>query len=592
MCGCTDGCSLAGMSVPRYELAEEEMPPRTAARFIHDHLLLDGEPQLNLASFVTTYMEEEAEKVGPVLLNVNFIDVEEYPASGEIETRCVNMIARLFNAPLDRPDAEALGVSTIGSSEAIILSVLAAKRRWKNKRVAEGKSTDHPNIVMSAAVQVCWEKAARYLEVEERYWFCKPGQYVINPKEAADLVDENTVLVVAILGTTYTGQYEDVATLNDELEKKNREAGLDVQIHVDAASGGFVAPFIRPDLVWDFRLPLVSSINVSGHKYGLSYAGVGWAIWRNKTFLPDDILFTVNYLGSPQVSFTLNFSKSAVQVIGQYYQLLRLGKAGYRAIMTNLTATSDYLAEQVLSIKDGELFELLSDIGGAGLPLVAWKLKKELKYDEFAIARDLRQRGWIVPAYTMAPKTETMKLLRVVVREDFSRDRCEAFLTDLRHTIEHLETTPKVVLDHLDNSHQANIHNKASRSEKYVPDEAFRILSLAMSNRPSSSSSRRFSIPWVWYYALISCGRRRRHHHHEKHSLSGKYGKTHGVSASCVLFSACHFAVKIGHGAKPLFLRRCVDSGFVWGTYSVKCKCEICRLLPLYSTYWVLCVKN
>lgn len=338
---------------------------------------------------------------------------------------------------------------------------------------------------MNSAVQVCWEKAARYLEVEERYWFCKPGQYVLDPKEAVELIDENTILVCAILGTTYTGQYEDVEALNNELEKKNAETGLDVHIHVDAASGGFVAPFVVPDLKWDFRLPLVCSINVSGHKYGLAYAGVGWALWRNKSFLPDEILFTVNYLGSPQVSFTLNFSKSAVQVIGQYYQLLRLGKAGYRAIMTNLTSTADYLAEEILKIDDGKRFTLLSEVNGAGLPLVAWRLTEEGKYDEFAIARTLRSRGWIVPAYTMAPHTESMKLLRVVVREDFSRERCETFLRDLKDSLKHLDETPSVVLDHQAKAHKTQTAINHKRSDK--------------------------------------------HHHHEKHSLQGKSGKTHAV---------------------------------------------------------------
>lgn len=479
------GSALAGSGIPRFEMGEEEMPARTAARFIKDDLLLDGSPSLNLASFVTTYMEEEAEQLMMQHLNVNFIDAEEYPASADIETRCVNIIARLFNAPLDNPQAEALGVSTIGSSEAIILAVLAAKRAWRIKRKAQGKDTSNPNIVMNAAVQVCWEKAARYLEVEERYWFCKPGQYVLDPQEAVDLVDENTILVCAILGTTYTGQYEDVEGLNDALEKKNQATGWDVHIHVDAASGGFVAPFVVPELKWDFRLPLVCSINASGHKYGLTYAGVGWAIWRNKSFLPEEILFTVNYLGSPQVSFTLNFSKSAVQVIGQYYQFLRLGKSGYRAIMTNLTKTADYLGQEILKLGGGDRFELLSESGGKGLPLVAWRFKNEEKYDEFTIARTLRSRGWIVPAYTMAPHTEAMKLLRVVVREDFSMERATVFLRDLRDTLKTLDDTPQVVLAHEAEKHIATNEQKHARSHK--------------------------------------------HHHKEKHSLAGKADKTHAV---------------------------------------------------------------
>jgi len=228
-----------------------------------------------------------------------------------------------------------------------------------------------------------------------------------------------------------------------------------------------VAPFVVPDLKWDFRLPLVCSINVSGHKYGLAYAGVGWAIWRDKSFLPDEILFTVNYLGSPQVSFTLNFSKSAVQVIGQYYQLLRLGRAGYTAIMTNLTSTADFLAQEIVNFDQGERFELLSEINGAGLPLVAWRLKKEGKYDEFAIARTLRSRGWIVPAYTMAPHTETMKLLRVVVREDFSMDRCHIFVRDLKDAVKQLDGTPDVVLEHQAQQHVEHAATKHKRNHKH-----------------------------------------------------------------------------------------------------------------------------
>ncbi|GJJ14075.1 hypothetical protein Clacol_008332 [Clathrus columnatus] len=437
------GSTHAGNAIPRFELGDEEIPARTAMRLVYDELLMDGTPALNLASFVTTYMEEEAEKLMMDNLSKNFIDLEEYPACGEIETRCVNIIARLFHAPLDNPNAEAVGVSTIGSSEAIILSVLAAKRRWQEARKAAGLPHDKPNIVMNSAVQVCWEKAARYLEVEERYWYCTADKYIIDPEEAVKLCDENTILVCAILGTTYTGEYEDVKAINDLLEKRNKEKGWDIHIHVDAASGGFVAPFVKPDLVWDFRLPLVCGINVSGHKYGLAYAGVGWAIWRSKQFLPDSILFTVNYLGSPQ---------SAVQVIGQYYQLLRLGKAGYHAIMSNLTRTADFLAESILAIGDGNKFVLMSQKSG----------------DEFAIARRLRARGWIVPAYTMAPHAETLKLLRVVVREDFSRHRCEIFIRDLAEAVSFLDSMPKDVIHHMAKAQQVEHRKAASKSTKWV----------------------------------------------------------------------------------------------------------------------------
>lgn len=483
------GSASARKGIPRYELADEELDPRIVKRFIADELQLDGTPALNLASFVTTYQEQEAEELMRDNLNKNFIDVEEYPSLGEIESRCVNIVARLFNAPV-KAEENALGVSTVGSSEAIILAVLAAKRLWQNARKAAGKSIEKPNLVMNAAVQVCWEKAARYLEVEERYWNTRPGKYVPEPQELVDLVDENTILVCAILGTTYTGQYEDVAAINDLLEKKNRDEGLNVHIHVDAASGGFVAPFVVPDLKWDFRNSLVCSINTSGHKYGLAYAGVGYLILRNKTFLPDEIVFTVNYLGSPQISFTLNFSKSAVQVIGSYYQMLRLGKNGYRAIMGNLTETADYLSNYIEKYQGGKLFQMISETEGRGLPLVAWQVKEGVvKWDEFALARALRAKGWIVPAYTMAPNCSHMKLVRVVVREDFSRSRCEDFIRDLDAAIKSLNEMPQEVIDHNRKHPELAPHGHSHRREKNGTHIKYQ----------------------------------------EKHSLQAKHGKTHAV---------------------------------------------------------------
>lgn len=385
----------------------------------------------SLASFVTTYMEEEAEKLMAESFSKNFIDYEEYPQSADIQNRCVSMIARLFHAPVPENGQAtgAIGTSCVGSSEAIMLAVLAMKKRWKNQRIAAGKSTDHPNIVMSAAVQVCWEKAARYFEIEEKLVYCTEERYVIDPEETVNLVDENTIGICTILGTTYTGEYEDIKAVNDLLVKK----GLDTPIHVDAASGGFVAPFVVPDLEWDFRLERVISINVSGHKYGLVYPGVGWVVWRGAEYLPKELVFNINYLGADQASFTLNFSKGASQVIGQYYQLIRLGKHGYRAIMSNLTRTADYLSDSLEALG----FIIMSKKSGEGLPLVAFRLApcedgQERNYDEFALAHQLRVRGWVVPAYTMAPNTKNLKMLRVVVREDFTRNRCDGLITDIK----------------------------------------------------------------------------------------------------------------------------------------------------------------
>lgn len=356
----------------------------------------------------------------------NFIDYEEYPQSAEIQNRCVNMIARLFNAPDNDQEANAVGTSCIGSSEAIMLGVLAMKRKWVNKRKAEGKPFDKPNLIMNSAVQVCWEKATRYFDVEEKFVYCTEDRYVLDPEEAVKLVDENTIGICVILGLTYTGEYEDIKKVNDLLVANK----LDCPIHVDAASGGFVAPFVDPSLEWDFRLEKVVSINVSGHKYGLVYPGVGWVVWRSPEFLPQELVFNINYLGADQASFTLNFSKGASHVIGQYYQMIRLGKRGYRAIMLNLTRTADYLQAQLQALG----FIIMSPGGGRSLPLVAFRLDPDAghEFDEFALAHNLRERGWVVPAYTMAPHSEKMKMMRVVVREDFSKARCDMLVQDFK----------------------------------------------------------------------------------------------------------------------------------------------------------------
>lgn len=463
-------------------------------------------PPLSSLHPSNTPQEEEAEKLMAESFSKNFIDYEEYPQSADIQNRCVSMIGRLFHAPV--PDdggdsAGAIGTSCVGSSEAIMLAVLAMKKRWKNARQKEGKSTEHPNIIMSSAVQVCWEKAARYFEVDEKLVYCTEDRYVIDPVETVDLIDENTIGICAILGTTYTGEYEDVKAVNDLLI----ERGLDTPIHVDAASGGFVAPFVVPDLEWDFRLERVVSINVSGHKYGLVYPGVGWVVWRSAEYLPKELVFNINYLGADQASFTLNFSKGASQVIGQYYQLIRLGKHGYRAIMvctpgpplpvlsltpaqSNLTRTANYLSDSLAALG----FIIMSKQSGEGLPLVAFRLtplaeghEDERNYDEFALAHQLRVRGWVVPAYTMAPHTKNLKMLRVVVREDFTRNRCDGLIADIKQCQALLESMDRESI----RKQQEFIHKHHTSGGK--------------------------------------SGGRHPKYRKEKHSLQGKTGKTHAV---------------------------------------------------------------
>ncbi|KAL3512459.1 hypothetical protein ACH5RR_025176 [Cinchona calisaya] len=446
--------------LPRFKMPESSMPKEAAYQIVNDELMLDGNPRLNLASFVTTWMEPECDKLIMSSVNKNYVDMDEYPVTTELQNRCVNMIAHLFNAPVG-DDETAVGVSTVGSSEAIMLAGLAFKRKWQAKRKAEGKPYDKPNIVTGANVQVCWEKFARYFEVELKEVKLKEGYYVMNPKEAVEMVDENTICVAAILGSTLTGEFEDVKLLNKLLTEKNEETGWDTPIHVDAASGGFIAPFLYPDLEWDFRLPLVKSINVSGHKYGLVYAGVGWVIWRSKDDLPEELVFHINYLGSDQPTFTLNFSKGSSQIIAQYYQFIRLGFEGYKSIMENCMESAKVLKE---GIEKTGLFDIVSK--DVGVPLVAFSLKDSSGYTVFQVAESLRRFGWIVPAYTMPPNAEHIAVLRVVIREDFSHGLAERLVSDIEKVLKELDALPPRLL-----TKTAHVSAVANETARVNPEE-------------------------------------------------------------------------------------------------------------------------
>ncbi|KAI9899824.1 hypothetical protein N3K66_006285 [Trichothecium roseum] len=408
--------------------SENGMAPDVAYSMIRNHLSADAIPSRNLGSFVTTQLEEKAEKLMIESLSKNIINHESYPATQDIQNRCVEIIAGLFNAPIQGSSNSAVGTSTVGSSEAILLATLAMKKHWVQKHKREGKDYSNPNMIMSSAVQVCWKKAALYFDIEERYAYCSEDRYIIDPVEAVSLVDENTIGICAILGTTYTGEYEDVEAINNLLVEQN----IDVPIHVDAASGGFVTPFLSPDLRWDFRLERVASINVSGHKYGLVYAGTGWAIWRSAEYLPQELIFSHHYLGTEQNSLTLNFSRGSSHIISQYYRLICLGRNGYRQVMLNLASTAGYLASQLEVMG---CFVVMSKRIGNGLPLVTFRLdpNQSFTFDEFKFVQELqRQGGWVVPAYTMAPRGENVKIIRVVVREDLSRPLCDILVSDMR----------------------------------------------------------------------------------------------------------------------------------------------------------------
>ena len=425
------GGRLARKPVPKNRMPEDSTFPDSAFRLIHDELLLDGSSRLNLATFVTTWMEPQAESLMAAAFDKNMIDKDEYPATAEIERRCVNIVADLFHA---QPHETAVGVSTIGSSEAVMLAGLALKWRWRERRRAAGLPTDRPNMVLGSNVQVVWEKFCRYWDVEARYVPITRDRYTITPETTLPFVDENTIAVVAILGTTFTGEYEPIKEIAEALTAHNAETGWNVPMHVDAASGGFVAPFLQPDLEWDFRLPIVKSINVSGHKYGLTYPGVGFVVWRDQEDLPEDLVFHVNYLGGDMPTFTLNFSRPGNQIVGQYYNFIRLGRAGYTRIMETLRDIAVSLSTAVAKMGP---FELLSD--GTDIPVFAFAMRDPGKYTVFDVSNRMRQYGWQLPAYTMPADAEDLAVLRVVVREGFSVDLGDKLLADLAEVVAHLE---------------------------------------------------------------------------------------------------------------------------------------------------------
>jgi glutamate decarboxylase len=423
------------LTVPRHRLARRGLLPGTALQAVRDELTLDGNARLNLATFVTTWMEPQAEQLMTECLSKNMIDKDEYPQTAELESRCVNILADLWHAPAG---GAATGCSTTGSSEACMLGGMALLWRWRERRRAVGADGSRPNLVMGANVQVCWEKFCRYWEVEPRKVPMEPGRLHLRGPEAAARCDENTIGVVAILGSTMDGSYEPVAEISAELDKLAAAGGPDVSIHVDAASGGFVAPFLQPELVWDFQVPRVTSINASGHKYGLVYPGVGWAVWRDAACLPEDLVFKVNYLGGEMPTFALNFSRSGANVAAQYYNFLRLGFEGYQRVQQACQDVALHMSGEIAKIGP---FELLTE--GHDLPVFAFRVRDDdAPFTVFDLSERLRTRGWLVPAYTFPENMTSTAVLRVVVRNGFSTDLANLLVSDLRKHVRALTMHP------------------------------------------------------------------------------------------------------------------------------------------------------
>jgi glutamate decarboxylase len=419
--------------LPRFVLPEHPIDPDTAYQIVHDESMLDGNARLNLATFVGTWMDDQADRLYAESVDKNMIDKDEYSHTAEIETRCWRMLAHLWGSP----DSEnSIGTSTIGSSEACMLGGLALKRRWQHGRKAAGLSVEKPNLVMSSAVQVCWEKFCNYWDVEPRYVPISAEFPVLSGAQLAEHIDENTIGVVAIMGVTYTGRYEPVAELSAALDVIQQKTGLDIPIHVDGASGAMIAPFLQPDLLWDFRLPRVASINTSGHKYGLVYPGLGWVVWRSVDLLPDDLIFRVSYLGGDMPTFALNFSRPGAQVLLQYYLFLRLGFEGYRSVQASSRDVALYLSGGIAKLGP---FELWND--GSEIPVFAWRLKDDHrgKWTLYDLSDRLRMRGWLVPAYPMPESLAEITVQRIVVRNGLSRDLAESLLVDLATEVDYLE---------------------------------------------------------------------------------------------------------------------------------------------------------
>jgi glutamate decarboxylase len=425
----------AHLTLPRHKLADHGLLPDTALQTVRDELVLDGNARLNLATFVTTWMEPQATQLMTECLDKNIVDKDEYPQTAQIEERCVSILADLWHAPSRET---ATGTSTTGSSEACMLGGMALLWRWRQRRKQAGLDTTRPNLVMGSNVQVCWEKFCRYWSVESRQVPMEEGRLHLRGPQAAASCDENTIGVVAIMGSTMDGSYEPVAEISAELDKLAANGGPDVPVHVDAASGGFVAPFLQPAVSWDFRVPRVASINASGHKYGLVYPGVGWVVWRDASALPKDLVFDVNYLGGEMPTFNLNFSRSGANVAAQYYNFLRLGHEGYREIQQTCQDVALYLSGKI-----GQMgpFELLTD--GSDLPVFAFRVSDpQAGFTVFDLSERLRSRGWLVPAYTFPENLQDVAVLRMVIRNGFSKDLADVLLSDLQHHVKALSAHP------------------------------------------------------------------------------------------------------------------------------------------------------
>ena len=420
---------------PEQKIPDGPTTPQVAYQMVKDETYAQTQPRLNLATFVTTYMDEYATKLMNEAININYIDETEYPRVAVMCQKCINIVANMWNTP--EQNRWKTGALAIGSSEACMLGGIAAWKRWIERRKKAGKPYDKPNFVISAGYQVVWEKFATLWNIEMRQVPLTREHTTLDIDQAIKMCDENTICVVGIEGVTWTGLNDDVEALDAAIDKYNAETGNEVCIHIDAATGGFILPFINPDKKWDFRLKWVLSISTSGHKFGLVYPGLGWVVWKDKQYLPADMSFTVDYLGAEVTQVGLNYSRPAAQILGQYYNFIRLGFEGYRNVQYNSMQIAKYLHAQLSAMP--EFVPYSTEVPN---PIVTWLMKPEVqnsaKWTLYDLQDKLAQHGWMVPAYAMPIDIQDMVVMRVLCKQGFSRDMCDELLHDITAAVAEL----------------------------------------------------------------------------------------------------------------------------------------------------------
>lgn len=430
--------------IPSHSTSEE-----IAYRLVKDEIYSQTEPKLNLATFVTTYMDDYATKLMNEAININYIDETEYPRIAVMNAKCINIMANLWNSP--EKEIWKTGALALGSSEACMLGGVAAWLRWKKKRIEDGKPIDKPNFVISSGLQVVWEKFAQLWQIELRQVPITTEMPTLDVNKAVEMCDENTICIVAIMGVTWTGLNDDVQGLDAALKTYNEKHKLSVPIHVDAASGGYILPFLEPEKKWDFRLDSVLSISTSGHKFGLVYPGLGWIVWKDKSYLPDDMSFSVNYLGANITQVGINFSRPAAQILGQYYQFIRLGFEGYKSIQSACMDMAKYAHGEISKMLPFEVYS-----PKVVNPLFIWSLKsdyqKTAKWTLYDLQGELQKSGWMIPAYTLPETLEQTIVMRIVVRNGMSMDMVKMLLLDIQNAVDTFEkleypTTTRIALD-------------------------------------------------------------------------------------------------------------------------------------------------